>query len=121
MFFVAVQGWVGFTLLSELPSFLTSQLGFSLSLAGELCIVPYACLYVATVGFGELFTHLQKQRGWQTRTVRQCAHMIAYVGAPVCLVIAGFVDQPYGSFAFLVLAQVCGYSSMSAGKRWVRG
>lgn len=89
-----------------MPSYLTSQLGFSLTLAGELCIVPYAALFFATMGFSELFGYLQREHNWETRTVRQCAQFIAFGGAPLALVVCGFVDSPYGGFACIVVAQV---------------
>lgn len=92
--------------MSELPSYMTSQLGFSLTLAGELCIVPYAALFIATMGFGELFAHLQTHYDWETRTVRQVAQCIAFVGSSAALVVCSYIESPYGAFACLVIAQV---------------
>lgn len=56
---------MGFTLLSEMPSFLTDELGFGLSSAGVMCVFPYLGLFITTLGFGKFFLYMQ---------VRCCAH-----------------------------------------------
>ena len=104
-----MQGFIGFMLLSEMPSFLTSQLNFEIESAGLLCIAPYAALFVTTIGFGKLFDYLQEHRGWKTRTVRQVAQFIAFMGSGNILLLCGFMDDRYVAFGCLVVAQVSKY------------
>eukprot|EP01031_Cornospumella_fuschlensis_P039369 gene39369-47922_t len=44
--------WISFTLLSEMPSYLTDSLDFSSSSAGILCVFPYIALFIATLMYG---------------------------------------------------------------------
>lgn len=63
------QGWVGFTLLSELPTYLTEVLGFTLQSAGLLCVFPYLALLCSTLFFSRVFEYLGNN-GWEV-TSRQ--------------------------------------------------
>lgn len=100
-----IQGWVGFLLLSEMPSYLTDQLGFDIQSAGALCIAPYAAMFSFSMGGAHIFTVLEHEHGWSVPKVRQVAQFLAFGGSGVCLVICSFLSQPYASFSFLVLAQ----------------
>jgi hypothetical protein len=60
---VSVQGWIGFMLLSEMPSYFKDELGFSLSTAGTLCIAPYGGMLLSTMVSGEVFKHCILKRG----------------------------------------------------------
>lgn len=92
-------------LLSEMPSFLTEELNFNIVSAGALCVVPYASLFLTTLSFGTLFDYCQLHYGWSTRTVRQVAQHLAFGGSALFLLLCGFVDQVYASYAFMVIGQ----------------
>jgi hypothetical protein len=92
--------------LSEIPAYLTDELGFELEHAGALAIAPYAANFVAAVGFGMLFDFLQHNRGWTTRQVRQWAEFIGLGGASLALVACSFVTEPYGAYALMVCVSV---------------
>ena len=100
-------GFVNFMLLSEMPSYLTSQLGFDIVTSGALCVVPYASLFCTTLGFGKLFDYLQHHKGWQVRTVRQVAQFIAVGGSAIVLLICGFVPDKfvYVCYGCMVVSQ----------------
>ena len=94
-------------LLSEMPSYFKDELGFDLSTAGVLCVAPYAGMLLTTLLFGELFKYLLLYKRWSTRGARQCAQFIAFGGAAVCLLLAGYLnDYPYLAYMFIVLSQV---------------
>ena len=99
------QGWIGFTLLSEMPSFLTDQLGFDLSSAGLLSVVPYAMLFLATTSSGKLFCYLQDHRNWTVTDVRQCAQFVAFTCSGGGLIILGFINNVPAAFTVLIFAQ----------------
>lgn len=98
-------GFVGFLLLSEMPSYLTDVLGFDLTTSGLLCIVPYASLFITSLGFGFTFDYLQKKYHWSTRTVRQVAMFIGLGLSSTFLIICGYVNNAYLSFFMMVLSQ----------------
>lgn len=56
-------------MLSEIPSFLTDQLGYEIEEAGVIAILPYFAQFLSTVGFGQMFSILQRDYGWSTRKV----------------------------------------------------
>lgn len=65
------DGWIVFMILSELPSYLTDELGFDLESAGLLAIAPYAANFAGVLVFGNLFHGYQETKGWSNRDVRQ--------------------------------------------------
>lgn len=102
-------GWIGFTLLSEMPSFLTDELGFNLSSAGVMCVFPYLALFLSTVVFGKLFNYLQDEYDVPTDTIRQMAEFISLIGASVGLLICGFLENSYAAYCMLIVTQVSPY------------
>jgi MFS family permease len=101
-----MQGWIGFTLLSEMPSYLTGVLGFDLGSAGVLCVFPYLALFVSTLFFARLFDHLQREGDWKVDQVRKTAMFVAFMGSALGLVICGYLDNKYAAYGFMVLTQV---------------
>ena len=101
------NGYVSFLLLSEMPSYLTDELGFDLASAGYLCVAPYAALFFTSLGFGSFFYSLQRRFGWNTRTVRQIAQFVAFAGSSAALLLCGFVSKQnrWFSYCCLVAAQ----------------
>lgn len=100
-----VFGWVGYTLLSEMPSYLTDELGFDLSTAGLLCVLPYFMLFCTAIGSGRLFDWLSRERGWTVRDIRQTAERVALLGSGSCLVICGYITDVPTAFTFMIVAQ----------------
>lgn len=98
------QNWVGFLLLSELPSYLTRQLGFSLKEAGFSSMLPYIAQFLSALVFGYIFQLLEDRFGWKTRSVRQLAMHICFGGSSVCLIACGFVSDGPTALALMVLA-----------------
>eukprot|EP01036_Dinobryon_divergens_P026695 gene26696-35372_t len=98
-------GWVGFTLLSELPTYLTEVLGFDLSSAGILCVFPYLALLIATVFFSRVFESLENDYKWKVRSVRQCAQQIAFGGVAIGIAAAGFIESRYLAYGCMIVVQ----------------
>jgi hypothetical protein len=98
------QNWIGYLILSELPTFFTEELGFNLKDAGVASMAPYIAQYVSTLGFGWGFQWLQRNRQWRTRDVRQWAQYICLIGASVCLMVCGFVDDAVAAMLLMVVA-----------------
>ena len=101
------QGWIGFTLLSEMPSYLTDVLGFDLGSAGILSMFPYLALFISTLLFARGFDYLQREYGWEVNSVRVTAMFIAYMGSALGLIVCGFLDAKYAAYCFMILTQVC--------------
>ena len=102
-------GWIGYTLLSEMPSYLTDVLGFDLQSAGILCIFPYIALFISTISYGYIFNYLQVKYLWTSNTVRIVAMLLTYVGSSIILVICAFQENKYAAYTFMIISQVCLY------------
>jgi MFS family permease len=118
-----VYGFIGFTLLSEMPSFFTDILGFDLTTSGVLCVFPYLALFIASLGFGYIFEYFQLKQGWSVDRVRQVSQWVAYVGSGAGLILCGFMDNKYAAYTFVILTQavfgaaqvglMCAYSDVA--------
>lgn len=97
---------MNFTLMSEMPSFFTDVLGFDLRSAGVLCIFPYLALFVSALCFGNFFSYLEHQRGWQVTDVRRAAQFIAYFCSGVGLILCGFANSAMEAYGFMILTLV---------------
>eukprot|EP01035_Chromulina_nebulosa_P022315 gene22315-28899_t len=100
-----VFGFIGFMLLSEMPSYLTEILNFNLKSAGLLCIAPYAGMFILSMSFGIFFETMQEHYDWSNRLVRQIAQFIAFGGSGSMLIICGYVDDKYIAYSFMVFGQ----------------
>lgn len=108
------QNWIGYLILSELPTYFTEQLGFGLKSAGLLSMAPYIAQFGSTLLFGFLFQWLQQNRNWSTRNVRQWAQHICFLGASGCLVLCGFVSEASVATCLMVAA-LAFYGSCQSG------
>jgi len=108
-----VASWTNYMLMSEIPSFLTDDLGFRLESAGILSVAPYLGQFISTIMFGFIFDKCQTRFGWKTRTVRQVAQYISMAGSGGLLVCCGFASSPSVAVIFLILALFCFGASQS--------
>ena len=119
--FVITPVLPGYMMLSEIPSFLTDQLGYEIEEAGVVAILPYFAQFVSTIGFGQMFSILQRDYGWTTRKVmcyssvflrvkkdvyqvRQVAQFICFAGSGISLVICGSMKSVPLALFFLIIA-----------------
>ena len=108
-----LNGWIGFLLLSELPSYFEDILGFDSTAAGTLLIAPYLALFMSTLLFGIMFEYFQQKQGMNTRTVRQIAQYIAFGGGVMFLNICAYLKGKYQAYACIIVAQCCLGASQS--------
>jgi hypothetical protein len=99
-----VFGWIGFMLLTEMPSFLNDQLGYDLESSGLLSIAPYAANLFSVAAFAQLYAHMEEKRGWTIRDIRQSANQVAFIGSSVSLIICGFLTNSGAAFTFMVFS-----------------
>eukprot|EP00601_Ochromonadales_sp_CCMP2298_P008990 CAMPEP_0173197612 /NCGR_PEP_ID=MMETSP1141-20130122/16258_1 /TAXON_ID=483371 /ORGANISM="non described non described, Strain CCMP2298" /LENGTH=548 /DNA_ID=CAMNT_0014122373 /DNA_START=228 /DNA_END=1874 /DNA_ORIENTATION=+ len=111
-------GWIGFTLLSEMPSYLTDILGFDLTSAGSLCALPYLALFISSLTFGKIFDHLQ-QIGWTVDAVRRTAMVTSFIGSAALLVLCTYLPDRYAAYACMIATQVFfGAAQAGLGCSW---
>lgn len=98
------QNWIGFLILSELPTYFTEELGFSLQQAGYASMLPYIAQFFSTLCFGFVFQKLDENFGWKVRTIRQLAMHFCFFGSAVSLIICGFVSDGKIALGLMVIA-----------------
>jgi len=98
-------GFVQFMLLSEMPFYLTDELGFSASTAGALSTVPFGFMFIMAIGTGNFVTSMQKRHGWTIKQMRMCAQCLGLGGPSMAmLAIAMIPMDKWGKYICLVFA-----------------
>lgn len=92
-------------MLSETPSYLRLQLGFSIQNAGMLCVVPYFASLSGMLFGGKFFTTLEQTYKWNLHSVRTSAQFTAFLGAGSVLLICGYTTSPVVALAALAVCQ----------------
>jgi MFS family permease len=99
-------GFVEFLLISEMPSFLVTQLGFSEGTSGLLSAIPFGFLFIVVVASSRFFDRAQTEYNWEISSIRQIAQISSFSGVSIFLIGCGFAtSSPYLAFTFLVIAQ----------------
>ena len=102
-----IVGFLQFMLLSELPSYLQDQLGFSVSNAGVLSTIPFAFMFIVGSGMGQFLFNRQKYHGWSTVSVRLFAQTVGMIGPAIFMLLCAYgQDQmgQWGTYVCIVIA-----------------
>lgn len=94
-------------MLSELPSYLTDVLGFTTSMAGLMTVAPYIALLISNFAFSECFRRLESRWQWSTRSIRQVAQLISFMGSSVFLLGCAFTQNQAAALVLMILSQAC--------------
>ncbi|KAJ4428942.1 hypothetical protein ANN_25938 [Periplaneta americana] len=101
-------GWVGYTMLSELPTYLSKILHFNLQASGVLSSLPYFFASLSSVTFGYLSQWL-RTRGYISKiTAYQIFNGISALGTGGCLVAITFM----GCNSTIIVALLVGSIAM---------
>ncbi|XP_028676314.1 sialin [Erpetoichthys calabaricus] len=106
--------WSFYTLLTLLPTYMKSILGFNIQQNGFLSALPYLGCWLLMLLGGQLADYLRET--WMVRTVivRKSFSIIGMVGPAVFLVAAGYTGCNYTmAVAFLTISSSLGGFSMS--------
>ncbi|KAG9337989.1 hypothetical protein JZ751_027326 [Albula glossodonta] len=106
--------WTFYTLLTLLPTYMNSILGFSIQQNGMLSALPYlGCWLLALLG-GQLADFLRESCFFSTVAVRRAFTIIGMVGPAVFLVAVGYTGCDYTlAVGFLTISSALGGFSAS--------
>ncbi|XP_030627244.1 sialin [Chanos chanos] len=106
--------WTFYTLLTLLPTYMNSILGFSIQQNGMLSALPYlGCWLIALLG-GQLADYLRETCLYRTVLVRKAFTLAGMIGPAVFLVAAGYTDCDYIlAVVFLTISSSLGGLSSS--------
>jgi len=100
------HNWLFYTLLTYLPSYLKSELGFDIKTSGVVSVLPYLGCFLGSSGSGQLADRLIKSHGWSVVWTRRTFQVLFEVSAGVVLVLAGYTSD-------VVVAVVCVTASVT--------
>ena len=87
------HNWLFYMLLTEMPTFLTSVVGFNLQKSGAYALLPYLACFAGSVAFGAVGDTLVKRHGWRVKSVRVAVAVVAEVVPALCIAAAGFFSS----------------------------
>jgi MFS family permease len=99
-----IVGWLLFTLLSEMPSYLTGKCGFTVGQAGLLSTLPFGALFLVAIGNGYWMDALRNKYGMSKWNQRFFALVLFEIGTPLCLVLCMFFDPEVGNGKWYIYA-----------------
>ncbi|KAG0719988.1 putative inorganic phosphate cotransporter [Chionoecetes opilio] len=96
------QNWGFYTLLTELPTFMKNILHFNIADNSFMSALPYLCMWVFSLGAGQLADHLRSKGHLSTTNTRRLFNSIGIYGPMVCIVLVGYAGCNRG-LAILLL------------------
>ncbi|XP_035729805.1 putative inorganic phosphate cotransporter [Vespa mandarinia] len=110
------QSWGYWTLLTEMPTYLNSVLGFDIGKNGGISALPYLAMWILSFPVSWLSDYALKKNVSRSIT-RKLANTLAYWGPAAALIVLGFVpiDNPLWTVIILIVAvglnagSLCGY------------
>ena len=98
-------GWINFMMLSEMPAYLSTELGFNVEASAILSVVPYIAMFITVVAFAASMEYLQFYQGLSAKWVRHIAMITAFGGASSCLLAASYTTDVTVAFSLVTLSQ----------------
>ncbi|PZC86354.1 hypothetical protein B5X24_HaOG209073 [Helicoverpa armigera] len=79
-----------FTMVTDLPKYMTGVLKFDIHRTGTLAALPYAVMWLSSIAFGWICDKIVK-RNWLTVTnARKTFTTIASIGPGICMILASY-------------------------------
>lgn len=107
------QNWGAYTLMTQMPTFLSDTINLHLSSNGFYSALPYIATGLVAFPAGLVSDLLQKRKILKTVYVRKLFTSGAFILQCVFMLCAGYIMNPTGSITFLTIAMGLGSISMS--------
>ncbi|CAH2106478.1 unnamed protein product [Euphydryas editha] len=108
--------WGYFTMVTDLPKYMTDVLKFNIKSAGLLSAMPYVAMWVASFFFGLLCDFCVKRKYHNITNARKIYTTIAATGPGICIMLASYsgCDTTLAVFWFIAAMTLMGayYSGM---------
>lgn len=98
------ENWGFYTLLTQLPSFMTERYGFDIKKAGFLSALPYFVMSVTLIVTGGIVDVLRRKEIFTTTQVRKLFNCTAFVSQTIFMVSASFAESAWLSTLCLTMA-----------------
>lgn len=107
------NNWGFYTLLTNLPTYLSTILHFSLKENGAISALPYLIMAFGMVSSGFLADRLRRRHVLSTTHIRRLFHFVGQILPAICLIGVGYIGCDVNA-AVTVLALGVGSSSIAA-------
>jgi len=97
------QNWSFYTLLSELPTYMSQILHFNIRENAFLSAVPYLCMWIFAVMGSHVADYMRSKGYWTTTKTRKIMNTLAFIPPAICLVMIYFA----GCNKEIVIALLC--------------
>ncbi|XP_034830468.1 putative inorganic phosphate cotransporter [Maniola hyperantus] len=108
--------WGYFTMVTDLPKYMTDVLKFNIKRAGLLSALPYIAMWIASFFFGLLCDFCIKRKCHSIQNARKIYTTIAATGPGICIILASYsgCDTTLAVFWFIAAMTLMGayYSGM---------
>lgn len=108
--------WGYFTMVTDLPKYMTDVLKFNIKATGTLSALPYIAMWVASFFFGLMCDFCIKRRIHSIKNARKIYTTIAATGPGICILLASYsgCDTTLAVFWFIFAMTLMGayYSGM---------
>ncbi|OWR51221.1 sodium-dependent phosphate transporter [Danaus plexippus plexippus] len=108
--------WGYFTMVTDLPKYMTDVLKFNIKSAGLLSALPYVAMWIASFFFGLLCDFCTKRKYHSIQNARKIYTTIAATGPGICIILASYsgCDTTLAVFWFIAAMTLMGayYSGM---------
>ncbi|RVE43974.1 hypothetical protein evm_011377 [Chilo suppressalis] len=92
------QNWGFFTLMTEMPSYMSKVLGFELKRNGILSSLPYLAMYLLSFPMGSMTDRILKKDWLSVTNTRKLFNSIAHSSQPTNIIIPSCLRASYTTF-----------------------
>ncbi|KOB73027.1 Uncharacterized protein OBRU01_11390 [Operophtera brumata] len=108
--------WGYFTMVTDLPKYMTDVLKFNIKSTGTMSALPYVAMWISSFFFGLLCDYCIKRKWHSITTARKLYTTIAATGPGICILLASYsgCDTTLAVFWFVFAMTLMGayYSGM---------
>ncbi|KAG6442390.1 hypothetical protein O3G_MSEX002284 [Manduca sexta] len=79
-----------FTMVTDLPKYMTGVLKFDIHRTGTLAALPYAVMWISSIAFGWICDKMVKRNWLSVTNARKTFTTIASVGPGICMILASY-------------------------------
>ncbi|XKL65604.1 hypothetical protein PGB90_009024 [Kerria lacca] len=98
------ENWGFYTMLTQLPTFMSDTLQFDLQTAGFFSALPYFVMCITLQIAGVFVDELRKKQVFTTTQIRKLSNCGAFLSQTVFMISAAFAPTAFLSISFLTLA-----------------
>lgn len=105
------QGWGFLTLLTEMPTYMSSVLGMDIQSNAILSSLPYFAYFILSYVFVFIRDFIDRKQLMSKNLSRKMFNTIGHCVPAIALAILGFITKEYRIYAVIVLILTCGMNS----------